>query len=93
MMKPVFYSILFVVAILFLSSCADAVDIDKCQPDNPSGFLLGIWHGFIVFFSFIFSIFSDGVAIYDINNTGGWYDFGFMIGIGGFSFGAGKASS
>jgi hypothetical protein len=24
--------------------------------------------------------------MYDINNTGGWYDFGFLIGVGGISF-------
>jgi hypothetical protein len=33
------------------------------------------------------SLFSDGVRIYALPNAGRWYDFGFMLGIGGFSGG------
>ena len=32
------------------------------------------------------ALFNENVAMYDINNTGGWYDFGFLIGVGGISF-------
>jgi hypothetical protein len=52
---------------------------------NPSehvyGFWGGTWHGMIMIPSFIGSIIWDDVAIYAVNNNGGWYDFGF---IGGF---------
>jgi hypothetical protein len=27
------------------------------------------------------SLFTDSVAIYEVNNSGGWYNFGFVIGI------------
>lgn len=53
---------------------------------EPSGFWSGLWHGLISFFTFIGSLFNENVAMYDINNTGGWYDFGFLIGVGGISF-------
>lgn len=55
------------------------------------GFLYGLLHGFIAPVSFIVSLFSDN-RIYAYPNTGLWYDFGFMIGISGFSGGIFKAS-
>jgi hypothetical protein len=51
------------------------------------GFWLGMWHGFISPITFFVSLFIDTVEIYAFPNRGGWYDFGFMLGIGGFSGG------
>jgi hypothetical protein len=51
------------------------------------GFWLGLWHGFIAPVSFVVSLFSDHVRIYACPNAGRWYDFGFMLGISGFSGG------
>ena len=48
---------------------------------NVAGFWLGLWHGFIVLFSFIASLFKDNVGIYEAHNSGGWYDFGFLMGV------------
>ena len=31
------------------------------------------------------SLFADGVRIYETNNNGRWYDFGFMLGIGAYA--------
>jgi len=59
-------------------------------PGAP-GFLLGLLHGFIAPVTFIVSLFTD-YRIYAYPNTGLWYDFGFMIGISGFSGGILKAS-
>src|SRR5262245_2178799 len=53
----------------------------------PPGFWKGFWHGMIAPIAFIVSLFSDHVRIYASPNTGRWYDFGFMLGIGGFSGG------
>ena len=47
---------------------------------NSPGFFSGIFHGLLIVFSFIGSIFSD-VRIYAFPNTGFGYDFGFVIGI------------
>jgi len=51
------------------------------------GFWKGVWHGFIAPITFIISLFSDHVRIYAYPNSGRWYDFGFMLGISGFSGG------
>lgn len=74
---------------VLLSGCAKAVDVHIST--EPSGFWLGLWHGIIVPFTFIGSLIWDSVAVYDINNTGGWYDFGFLLGVGAFSFGTSKS--
>jgi len=47
-----------------------------------AGFFDGLWHGVIAGAVFVASLFDDGVRIYETNNAGQWYDFGFLIGIG-----------
>jgi hypothetical protein len=75
--------ILLLGIVLVITSCASTVPVDKCLPEDPYGFLSGIWHGIILPFSMIGSWFSDSISIYAVNNNGGWYDFGFVLGIGG----------
>lgn len=58
---------------------------------DPPGFLKGLFHGFIILFSFIISLFTD-YKIYAFPNAGGWYDFGFLLGVM-FFFGGGGAGS
>ncbi|MCK4691455.1 MAG: hypothetical protein KAT20_06590, partial [Desulfuromonadales bacterium] len=41
----------------------------------------GLWHGMIAFISLVIHIFKENVVVYEINNTGGWYDFGFLLGV------------
>lgn len=59
------------------------------SPDDPAGFFSGIWHGWIAPISLIYGIFNGSITIYEINNTGWWYDFGFYMaiisGFGGLS--------
>ena len=59
---------------------------------SPAGFWAGVWHGLVAPIAFIVSLFNPSVGIYEINNNGRWYDFGFLIGISG-SVGGGGASS
>ncbi len=47
---------------------------------SVAGFWLGLWHGFIVLFTFVISLFKDGVQIYEVHNTGPLYDLGFVFG-------------
>lgn len=69
-----------------MTGCADT---GECvQTAEAAGFWSGLWHGAIIFFSFIGSLFSDDIAIYAVNNTGGWYDFGFFLGLSLFGGGA-----
>lgn len=58
-----------------------------------AGFWLGLWHGMIAWITFVISIFSDKVSIYEIHNNGGWYNFGFLLGVGGSIGGSSAASS
>ncbi len=46
----------------------------------PAGFLAGLWHGLILPFTFIVSLFIMNVRIYETKNSGRWYDLGFLIG-------------
>ena len=78
-MKKLF---LFLIVLVVFTGCADVTPIENCATDDPYGFFSGLWHGYIVGFSFIGSLFSDSIAIYAVNNSGGWYDFGFLIGSG-----------
>ena len=63
--------------ILIVSNCAPN---NERFEENPAGFWAGIWHGLICWITFFISLFTDSVSIYEVNNTGGWYNFGFLIG-------------
>lgn len=67
---------------LLLTSCASTINVTECLPEDPYGFWGGLWHGLIAPMSFIGGLFSDGIAIYSVNNNGGWYDFGYVVGLG-----------
>jgi hypothetical protein len=79
--------------ILFLlTGCAPSISVEQCVADDLYGFWGGLWHGIIAPISFILSLFMDDVAMYAVNNTGAWYDFGFVLGAGILFGGSGKAS-
>jgi hypothetical protein len=55
------------------------------------GFWAGLWHGLIFPLAWVVSLFTDQVAIYSVPNNGGWYDFGYFLGIVVFGVGARKS--
>jgi hypothetical protein len=67
------------VAALVLTACAAGPNA-AIGPD-AAGFWLGLWHGLISPITFLVSLFTDKVSIYEVHNNGNWYDFGFMLGI------------
>ncbi len=71
---------------LLLAGCADTVTFAQAANMAPVGFIHGLWHGLIFGFAWFFSLFVDSISMYAIYNNGGWYDFGFFIGIS-LSFG------
>lgn len=85
-----------VVVGLLLTSCApgmnDAAGTAAIGTDAVAGFWQGLWHGVISPITFLISLFNESVGIYEIHNNGGWYDFGFMIGVSIF-FGGGAGGS
>jgi hypothetical protein len=76
--------------VLLLSACATQPQVEVAP---YPGFLRGLLHGIIAPFAFVGSLFSDGIAIYAFPNAGGWYDFGFLLGMsvwGGGGHAAGR---
>ena len=85
--------IYLILIIIVFASCADVTPIEDCVSDKPYGFLSGLWHGIIAPISFVGSLFIDDIAMYAVNNNGGWYDFGFVLGAGILFGGGGKATN
>ena len=75
-------------ALAALSACATQ-SAAAVAPAAP-GFLLGLWHGFIFPIAWVLSLFVPEVAVYAVPNNGGWYDFGYFLGIAVFGIGARK---
>jgi hypothetical protein len=74
---------------LLLAACATQTAA-AVAPAAP-GFLLGLWHGFIFPFAWALSLIMPDVSIYAVPNNGGWYDFGYFIGIVFLGVGARKS--
>lgn len=75
-------------AALLLAACAaqSSAGVEAGAP----GFLFGLWHGFIFPVAWALSLFMPDVAVYAVPNNGGWYDFGYFLGIVVFGVGARK---
>lgn len=68
---------------LLVAGCApSANDLVNAATPQPAGFWLGLWHGIIAPLTFAISLFSDRVGMYEVRNNGGWYDLGYLIGLG-----------
>ena len=84
-------------ALALVLLCAVALSIASCatQPvtptSSPPGFFLGLLHGFLIVFSFVGSLFTD-YRIYAFPNSGGWYDFGYLLGAMAFLGGGGAST-
>lgn len=75
---------LFILVVLLFSSCAHQVDVSACvEGTKEYGFWNGLWHGMIAPFTFIGHLFNHEIAIFATNlkGSGGWYYFGFLMGI------------
>ena len=64
-----------------MSACARQVPSAVNHAATTPGFLLGLWHGFVFPIAWVLSLFVPDIAIYAVPNTGGWYDFGYFVGI------------
>ena len=67
--------------------------------DQQAGFWLGLWQGLLIAVAFVVSLFNPDVGIYEIQNSGAWYNnLAFVLGIvaplsGGARAGASRARS
>lgn len=73
-------------ALFLLAACAAGPNefVNTPMPDEGwvAGFWMGLWHGIIAPVTFIISLFTENVRVYEVHNNGGWYDFGFVLGAG-----------
>jgi hypothetical protein len=83
--------------LIALAGCAPGPNSLAGSADREgqvAGFWLGLWQGIICPVTFIISLFSDNVEMYEVHNNGGWYNFGFLLGVmiifGGGSGGAAR---
>jgi hypothetical protein len=87
--------LILILLALVLAACAPGInpEVGAAAPDGDvAGFFLGFWHGIISPVTFIISLFTDNVNLYEVHNNGNWYDFGFVLGAG-ILFGGGFAGA
>ena len=88
-------AIVVILLLLGLTSCAPGPNVQEgvaAQGIDLAGFWLGLWHGIIAPITFVISLFSDTVNVYEIHNNGNWYNFGFVLGAGVLLGGGGAGS-
>lgn len=76
--------ILLIVLTLFLfTSCGVPLVVETCvEPTNDIGFFEGVFHGFIILFTFVGSLIDPEITIYSVANNGIPYNLGFAFGCG-----------
>lgn len=87
--------IITIAFLLFMTSCAagpNTMEDSQNQKGKVAGFWAGLWHGFISLFTFIISLFTDKVNVYEVHNSGNWYNFGFILGVMIFYSGSGRGA-
>lgn len=83
MWKSSFRVVMLVLIFVLLAGCAAGPNNYLDTPDSEgdvAGFWNGLWHGVIAPVTFVISLFTDNTSVYEVHNSGGWYDFGFLLG-------------
>jgi len=85
---------LVALGVLLLAACAAGPNT-MAQVNGPhvAGFWQGLWQGAISPVTFLVSLFNHHVNIYEVHNSGNWYNFGFMIGVSAVFSGAGGSGA
>lgn len=82
--KYLLVGIILIVVLMCLSCAPGNERWDQAvNPGSVAGFWAGVWHGLIIVISFIVSLFTHEVGLYEVNNTGWPYNLGFLIGLYG----------
>jgi hypothetical protein len=95
-MRNAFIVLVLVMAFLALSGCVPGPNALVNTPDEAgrvAGFWQGLWHGIIAPVTFVISLFSDTVHVFETHNNGNWYVFGFLLGLTAVWGGGGRATS
>lgn len=83
-MKKAVIVVCVVLALAALAGCAPGPnELTNSRPasGNVAGFWMGLWNGLIAPVTFIISLFTKSVQMYEVHNNGGWYNFGFLLGM------------
>ena len=86
-----------ILILVLLAGCAPGVN-ELAESANEegivAGFWRGLWNGVIAPVTFVISLFNPKVEMYEVHNNGGWYNFGYLLGVMIiFGGGAGGAKS
>ncbi len=73
--------LVIIVIIFMVLSFIGCFPTQSTESEKVAGFFMGIWHGWIAPISLILGLFDNNIRIYEVNNTGWWYDFGFYMAI------------
>lgn len=79
---------------LFLTACGQPNPLKNTTDASGHiyGFWNGLWDGLTSGWAFIFNLFGGHYGLYEVHNNGGWYDFGYYLGLsflikGGYNMG------
>ena len=78
--KILSFKLFFLIPFLLLLAACAAGDA-QFTAESLAGFWFGLWHGIISVISLVIHLFNQDVTVYELNNNGGWYDFGFLMGV------------
>jgi len=87
-------AVALVAAAILISGCAPGPNplAHTAGAGPPAGFLLGLWHGAIIWITFFVSLFDPSVCVYEVHNAGWSYNLGFVIGAACLHGGGGAAA-
>ena len=77
--KKILLVLMMVLLLLLMTSCAPGDGTNSVE--HPAGFFSGVWHGWIAPITLVISIFNHNISIYEVNNIGFWYNFGYYMAI------------
>jgi len=95
-MKPISVLLALFLVALVIGACTAGPSELRNVPDadgDVAGFWKGLWHGFISPFTFIVSLFSANVNVFEVHNNGSWYMAGFLIGASAIFGGSGGGAA
>ena len=90
-MKRISVLLALALVALMVGACTAGPNELRNVPDEEgdvAGFWKGLWHGFISPFTFIVSLFSSNVHVFEVHNNGNWYVLGFLAGASAISGGS-----
>ncbi len=82
-MKKILVLLTLSLLVLSVAGCTAGPNPLENTPDEEgeiAGFWQGLWQGFISPITFVISLFSESIDVYEVHNNGNWYNLGFLGG-------------